>query len=233
VAASERVESRGLWVLDRTDREPARPLPTGPQSVDAPAVSPDGRWVAFTQIADGVHVVPLDGSVPPRQLTRGADDVAPCFSRDGATVYFQTRTPDGHPRIDAVPFEGGAPRPIREGAARPASTPGADLLAFVAVEDGSSEGVAMVLDLRTGKARQLSPRLGPVRRVHLSPDGRRAVLIQGAMIAVEIEIAKGTVLTRYDAGSDEIAGLAYVGDEIVVSHRLWAGNLWIGDHPFP
>jgi hypothetical protein len=58
------------------------------------------------------------------------------------------------------------------------------------------------------------------------------VVIQGTTGAVEIDVAKGTVLTRY-AGSDEIRGFTYVGDELVVTHRLWAGNLWIADNPFP
>jgi Tol biopolymer transport system component len=232
VIVSERLESRRLWVLDRPDREPARPLPTGPRMVDAPAVSPDGRWVAFAQVGDGVYVVPLDGSAPPRRLTSGADDGAPCFSRDGAIVYFQTLAPDGRPRVAAIPLEGGVPRPIREGAARPATTPGADLLAFLAVEGTSREGTGMLLDLDTGLARPLSPRLGPARSIHLSPDGRRAVLVQGSMSAVEIDVASGSVLLRYDAGSDEISGLTYVGDEIVMTQRQWAGNLWIGDDPF-
>ena len=233
VIVSERTEGRRLWVLDRTDREPARQLATGTQGVDAPAVSPDGRWVAFTQVGQGVFVVPLDGSSPPRRLTSGDDDGSACFSRDGATVYFQTRAPDGRPRIDAIPFEGGTPRPVREGAAGPTTTPGADVLAFLAVEGTAGEGVATLLDLRTGRTRPFSPRLGPARRIRLSPDGRRAVVLQGSMGAVEVDVARGTVLTRYDAGSDQISGFAYMGDEIVVSHRAVGGESVDCGRPVP
>ena len=196
-------------------------------------MSPDGRWVAYTQSGQGLFVVPLDGSAPPRRLTSSGDDSGACFSRDGATVYFQTRAPDGRSRVDAVPFTGGPSRTLREGAAGPATTPGADLLAFLAVEGTAGEGVATVLDLHTGRARPLSSHLGPARGIRLSPDARRAVVIQGSIGAVEVNVAGGAVVTRYDAGSDQITGVTYLGEEILLSRTLWAGNLWIADNPFP
>jgi hypothetical protein len=183
----------------------------------------------------GLSVVPTDGSAPPRRLTDNAYDGPACFSPDGATVYFQTHASDGHPRVDAVSFQGGAPRPVRDHAAAPAALSAA-LLAFVAVEGAGGaedQGVATILDLHSGITRPLSPKLGPVRRIHFSSDGRRAVVLEGSMSVIEVDVDKGTVLGRYDSGSDDISGLAYVGDEILVTYRLWAGNLWIGDDPFP
>ncbi len=67
--------------------------------VDAPSLSPDGRWAVYSisEITDSKNsksvarlwIVPTDGSAPPRQLTNStAKDSSPKWSPDGRWILF-------------------------------------------------------------------------------------------------------------------------------------------------
>jgi dipeptidyl aminopeptidase/acylaminoacyl peptidase len=88
-----------------------------------PQVSPDGRLVAFvrttTDLSVGkrnadVWIVPADGSLPPRPLTRSEKaDEAPRFSPDGKTLAFvSTRT--GTPQVYVLDLAGGEARKLTD-----------------------------------------------------------------------------------------------------------------------
>jgi dipeptidyl aminopeptidase/acylaminoacyl peptidase len=231
VVVSIRAGKDRLWVVDRDDREPARPIPTGYVNVQAPAVSPDGRWVAFERVNDGIYVVPIDGGAPPRRLTGGTHDTSPVFSRDGATVYFESINAALRRQVDSVPFAGGSTRLVREGARGPATALRSDVLAYIQVEHGE-DGTPMLLNPKTGVEKPLGPRGVVGNLVRLSPDARRAVVRVGTVGAVEIDVVKGTALRRYEAGNEEISGLTFNDDEILATRRLWSGDLWVGETPF-
>jgi serine/threonine protein kinase len=231
VAVSVRAGHDRLWVIDRDDREPARSIPTGYLNVQGPAVSPDGRWVAFEKVGDGIHVVPLDGGAPPRRLTDGTHDTLPVFSRDGATVYFESMSAAGRRQLNSVPFAGGSTRVVREGARTPATALRSDVLAYIQVESGE-DGMPMLLNLKTGTEKPLGPRSLVGNAVRLSSDARRAVVRVGTVGMVEIDVGRGTVVQRYEGGNEEISGLAFTDDEILATRRLWSGDLWMGETPF-
>ena len=92
-----------LW-LRRWDALDAAPIP-GTTPAGQPAISPDGREVAF--VASGsVRVAPLDGGVS-RTLT----DAARCcvrWSPDGVWVYYH----DAARGLSRVPSEGGSPEVV-------------------------------------------------------------------------------------------------------------------------
>ena len=81
-----------------------------------PAVSPDGRTIAFSlaelQTSTNLYVRPLDGNSPPRPIraTRSEEKNA-SFSPDGSWVVYQSNE-TGRPEIYAQPFPGpGGPGP--------------------------------------------------------------------------------------------------------------------------
>ena len=81
-----------------------------------PAMSPDGRWVAWVVAPVGrvgerrlsaLWVAAADGSSPPRQLTAGtAADSVPCWAPDSASVFFLSdRT--GSAQLHRIRVDGG------------------------------------------------------------------------------------------------------------------------------
>jgi serine/threonine-protein kinase len=233
VLVSDRAARRQLWVVDVAgkDRDAVRRLPTGELEVAAPAVSPDGRWVAFTAAKAGLHVVALDGSSAVRRLTSGTDDTSATFSRDGAFVYFAT-TVAGKRAVARVRFEGETvPEIVAEGGDRPAASPVDDRIAYVAA--AGEAGTPMVLDTATRRSRPLSPELhqGAYGGLRFSPDGRRIAVSVGLTQLVEIDSATGAVVRRFDSG-DQITSVTYVGRELVVSRIGWRGDLWSARDPW-
>jgi len=90
----------GLWVVP-VDGGAPRALPTrGPAA--APAVSPDGRWVAHVVDGRDVAVVALDGEQWPVRLSVGADFCFdPAWTADGTSVvWHEWDVPD-------MPWDGG------------------------------------------------------------------------------------------------------------------------------
>jgi dipeptidyl aminopeptidase/acylaminoacyl peptidase len=88
-----------------------------------PQVSPDGRHLAYvrttTDLAAGkrdadVWIVPVDGSAPPRPLTRNEKtDEAPRFSPDGKTLAFISNR-GGAPQAYVLDLSGGEPRKLTD-----------------------------------------------------------------------------------------------------------------------
>ncbi|WP_427017776.1 S9 family peptidase [Pseudarthrobacter sp. P1] len=92
-------------------------------SVSAPTVHPDAsRAVVSATRADfaadayvgQLWSVPLDGSAPPRRITRGFRDTAPRFSPDGRVLAFLRSEPAGRAQLCIVDAAGGEPTVITD-----------------------------------------------------------------------------------------------------------------------
>ncbi|HEY1304023.1 MAG TPA: LpqB family beta-propeller domain-containing protein [Vicinamibacterales bacterium] len=85
---------------------------------EAPAISPDGKVVAFVSAIDGrrqIWIRLLAGGGPPLQLTRAeADHEQPRWAPDSSAVIYYTRSngPDASGMLWEIPALGGPPRPI-------------------------------------------------------------------------------------------------------------------------
>jgi TolB protein len=98
-----------LWVM-KPDGSDQKQLTFDSRSNRYPAVSPDGRYIAFVSDRTGtdqVWRINSDGSNP-QQLTTMDGSTLPAFSQDGAWVLY-TSSAAGKPSTWKVPTEGGTP----------------------------------------------------------------------------------------------------------------------------
>jgi len=168
-----------------------RPLTHYPGDEIQPALSPDGRQVAFSW--DGNIHVQLTDSARPLQLTDTPDlDVRPEWSPDGSQIAFTRQYADGQRReILVVPVLGGATQRLVE--ARPgkllfdgfAWSPDGRYVAFIAPKEDSEdsfEGVSLFSFADRTVRRLTDPtslsELAVDRFPAFSPDGTRVAVIR-------------------------------------------------------
>jgi tricorn protease len=106
-----------LWTA-RLDGSDVRRLTSHPGPESSPAISPDGKLVAFTATYDGsnpdVYVVPIEGGEPTRLTWHPGPDVVLGFAPDGSVLFRSPRSVSSnrYSQFFAVSPRGGAPRPL-------------------------------------------------------------------------------------------------------------------------
>ncbi|MCW3096746.1 MAG: Tricorn protease [Chthonomonadaceae bacterium] len=181
-----------------------------------PALSPDGKWIAYTRgaLLDTIRknykgaanfdiwIAPVDGSAPPRRLTDSdKNDMWPCWSGDGKTIFY-TSERAGLATVWKQPFSGGKPTQV--------VTSPPDAVRWLAIARNGSDLVyecddrICVIFTKGGPA--VTPPIlcrtderGPhatyatysgsnVSEYELSPDGKRmAFVVRGDIFVVTIE----------------------------------------------
>jgi len=166
---------RNVLLTQPIPEGPSRTLVTHSPYLWAPAFSPDGLELAYSQgETDGswhLWTVRVDGSAEPRRLTATEHgEIYPRFTTDGAYILFQNWNEPR--RLWRVPRAGGAPEllPIAQepGDAYADLSPDGRRVAFVRV-DNQAEHVYLA-NIGGGPARRLTTVPGSVP--NWSPDGR-------------------------------------------------------------
>jgi serine/threonine protein kinase/Tol biopolymer transport system component len=224
------------WALRPRAPEPTPALHylTYSGSDASPAVSPDGRTIAFSSSRDGrrrlwMMQVAAGSEVP---LTAGEDD-HPRFSPDGSYLLFARRLGD-HVSLFRVPSLGGEPRLVLDDAFFGDISPDGRRIGFVryAIEKDWTT-VVCTSNVDGGDVRELARipgrALSPPR---WSRDGTRlALTISGVQAGQDrslavVDAASGRVQAA-GAGGLEPESLAWSGaDTLVFSQRLVAVNVY-------
>ncbi|MBL7171305.1 MAG: tetratricopeptide repeat protein [Desulfobacteraceae bacterium] len=173
------MESRGpssLWLraLDPSRMDLPKKVVEGPGKISAPALSRDGRRIAFVATGydakgDIYFMTPDAEKASPKRLTgRETEDGAPCFSPDGNILYFHRSRPGETLRQLAtldLRQDLPRPRPLETGgdAAFPAISPDGQRCAFVSVR-ADPGGDIFVMDLKTGRVDPVTR--GPARDLY-------------------------------------------------------------------
>jgi hypothetical protein len=191
-------------------REPTRTVWSaeqlgGPAVALHPRRSPDGRFLAFQALVDGMaQVGVMDPESGNWNVVTSRHDLGTveylCWSPDGSTIYF-SRTLDAPTGVFSVPFLGGEERLVVEGATNPAALPDGSLLVARPNDEGRSRLTRVWPD--TGRMQELpvdatyDPGFRPWVRV--SADGRRVVVALGRLwdtpgkrSLIDVDLAAGT-----------------------------------------
>ena len=172
---SPRLPDRSQWVQ----------LTKFPDSVTQPALSPDGRTVAFIR-GDGTFLDPgqiyakilPDGQ--PVQLTH--DNVlkmSPTFSPDGSRLAYTTVDAQFHWDTSVVPTLGGEPQPLLRNASGLTWT-GPGQVLFSEIKTGVHMGIVASQENRMGARAVYFPDIVPgmAHRSYLSADGKWVLLVE-------------------------------------------------------
>jgi Tol biopolymer transport system component len=153
------------------------PLVNEPGWSTDPAISADGRWLAYTSDRGGssslqIWIQPLAGGSP-RRLTEGSvDNREPAFSPDGKTLAYRSEAHGGG--VYAIAVEGGKPRLLGPRGRRPRFSPrGNSLVYWVEPAAWSSARDAMfAVDPAVGRFQPFHPEFYSARAPIWSPDGK-------------------------------------------------------------
>jgi Tol biopolymer transport system component len=194
---------------------------------EAPALSPDGRAIAFVAIANGhrqVRVRLIDSGAEVALTSDDIDQFAPRWAPDSAALIYYTpgRTPGDAGTIWETPALPGPSRRLVEAIAPGDLSRDGSQIAFIRFREGAPQ---LMVALRDGSSERMISRLPPgaYSNLRLSPDGRRALYIHelgGSNFGTEVmvsDLAGGD--PHLVTGDDNAQGAAWLrdGSRLVIS----------------
>jgi Tol biopolymer transport system component/DNA-binding winged helix-turn-helix (wHTH) protein len=148
---------------------------------DSPALSPDGKLVAYSsdRANEGemdLYVKQVAGGEPIRLTFDGLRNTNPNFSPDGVKVVFESRRDGGG--IYEIPAFGGQARLLASGGLTPTYSPdGSQVAYWVGTQSVAlaipGTGAVWVVPVAGGPPRRVAPNLTDARWPIWSPDGKR------------------------------------------------------------
>ena len=218
-----------LWVM-RPDGQEQKQLTLNSATNDAPAVTPDGRYIVFISNRAGAFQVwrmQIDGSNPVA-LTNGAGKNFPAISPDGKWVLYNT-TDDW--RLWKVSIEGGESKRSSDSYALfPSVSPDGKMIACLGRSD--SKAVLRILSFEDGRPLKTFDLATPnfsSNRIQWTRDGNALIYgtEQDGVTSIFRQPLSGggpTVVTKFE---DELADFSYShdGQSLAVARGGWQHDI--------
>ena len=168
-----------------TDSSQWVPLTKFPDSAGQPALSPDGRMVAFVRGESSfygpgqIYVKALPDGEPVQLTNDKLDKMSPVFSPDGSRIAYTTVNPDFRWDTWTVPVHGGEPQMMLENASGVVWT-GPQRIMFSEMRRGVHMAVVTSEESRAAQRDVYVPENEPdmAHRSALSPDGKWVLVVE-------------------------------------------------------
>lgn len=211
-----------------------------PDSADAPTLLtegsnaswfPDGTRIVFSREND-LWTIGVNGGEPTRVTNGPENERAAVVSPDGSTIAFYSSR-SGHQDIWLVPSGGGAePRQLtREAMAEddprfaPAWSPDGRQIAYISNASDYWHDDVWVIDVESGKTRQLSKSLMAASTPAWSPDGRQIALLGNAKKGYWYEDLQDIWVIDAASGRERTVDMqVYATDSLHNLPVLWSGD---------
>jgi Tol biopolymer transport system component/imidazolonepropionase-like amidohydrolase len=203
-ATLEVTRAAGTYARRKRDFTSAAPRQT--LGIVHPAISPDGRQIAFAALGD-IYVMSVGGK-PVNVTNDAAFDTDPAWSPDGAQLVYSSDRNSEHLQLWVRDMGSGQSRQVTHLTTQPqgaAFSPDGRRIAFFDVSGMWRVANMSVLDLATGAVTRIHDTLAQPGAPTWSPDGKRVALAEVAPLTRRFREGTNQVLT-IDANQTASAG---------------------------
>lgn len=145
-----------------------------------PALSPDGKTVAFCYLGD-IWTAPATGGTATRLTIHEAHDQLPVWSPDGKSIAFSSKR-EGNYDLFVVPADGGRARQLTFHSADDlanAWSPDGKSILFASNREITRYGSLYLADVKTGATKLVAMNEFPLNHASFTPDGKSILATRG------------------------------------------------------